>query len=149
MNSHIDRLSPLVVGFYAWMTALFFGGILLDMLYFNLLNNEMDTSVLTAVFSEVSDVLLYEACVTILAAIGAIIFSWKFRVARYLIITSLLIILVEFIAPALLHQFIQNPQNLIIGPWLRIIFNGSASLLAFVGLHIFYRQKHNSNFGAI
>lgn len=141
MNKNQKEFRSLIVGVYSWVTAVFFGGILLDIVYANLISGTLGAFGSTAVFSEVSDVLLRIGFVTILAAIGAIAFSWKTTVARNLFIASLFIISFEFLIPVFFSRFIQSVQELNIDPWLRIIPSGLASALAFVGLYNYYRQK--------
>jgi len=139
MNTNLGRFGFLVVGFYAWVTAVFFGGILLDIMYSHLLYGVLSTFESTTVFSEVADILLLIGVITILAAIGAIAFSWSSRIARNLFIASLFILIFEFLTPVFFYQFVQNVKELNIGPWLRIIPSGLASILAFFGLHQYYR----------
>ena len=141
MNSNQERLRSLVIGFYAWVIAVFFGGILLDIVYSNRLQDILEPLESTTVFSDVADILLLPGFVTVLAAIGAIAFSWHSRAARNLFIASLLFVLFEFLIPVFFFPFIQYVENLNIGSWLRIIPSGLASILAFIGLYKFYRQE--------
>jgi hypothetical protein len=87
MSPILGRISLLVVGFYTWIATVFFGAVLLDTVYANLIP-EASTA-----FSEVSDFLLLIGFVTFLAAIGAIAFSWKSSKARNFFIASFVILL--------------------------------------------------------
>ncbi len=122
----------LFVGLYAWIVTVFIGAILVDMVYAKL------GPAGTRVFSEMSDFLLLFGFVTVLAGLVAITISWKSKIARTLIIASLLALSLEIVIPILFSQLIHNAQINFIGPWLRIIPVGLASILAFVGLDNYY-----------
>jgi hypothetical protein len=124
-----------LVGLYVWILTISFGMVLLDILYANLVPEA------TIAFSKISDFLLLIDFVTLLCAIIAIAFSWKSKVARNLLIASQLVILFEFLIPAFFSLLGQNTQGLAIGPWLRIIPGGLASILAFIGLYQYNSQK--------
>jgi len=130
-------IAALFVGFYTWIIAVFFGTVLLDIIYSNLLYNFLGTVDTITVFSKVSDFLLLIGAVAILAAIGAISSSWKSKSARNLFIASFLILILEFLIPVFFFQFSHNIQ-LNIGQLVRIIINGLASILAFIGLYKYY-----------
>ena len=115
------------------MVTVFFGAIMLDIVYANLVNQAAPA------FSEVSDFLLLLGAFTIPAAIGAIAFSWKSSIARNYFIASLAIILLEFLGPAFFSPLIQDMQDSILPTIVRIIISGLASILAFIGLHKLYR----------
>jgi hypothetical protein len=138
---YLKRLGLLVIGFYAWMITIFFGAILLDILYANLLSDRLSNSAGNAVFSNVSDSLLWLGFMVVLAAIGAVVFSWKSKVTRNLFLASLLIVIFEFIVPVFFSQLIVKTQTGNLGPWLRIVLSGSASILAFIGLYAYSGQK--------
>jgi hypothetical protein len=140
MNKNLEMFSSIVVGFYAWTSALFFGSVLLDIVSSNTLKDVLGASVSKAAFSEAADFLLCINFGLLLAAIGAIAFSWKAPLARNLFIASLLVFIFEFIAP-IFFQFLLRVQDLAIGPWLRIAGNGLASFLAFTGLWMYFRGK--------
>ena len=139
MDKYLDKFSSLVVVVYAWMTAVFFGGVLLDLVYFRILNDRLGTSDGAALFSEVSDIFLLFVFVLIVAAIAAIALSWRSATARIYFAASLLFIIFELLTPVIFSQFITNSQNFGFGPWLRITLNGLASLLAFIGLYKYFR----------
>jgi hypothetical protein len=140
MDTNQKGFRSVFVGFYPWVTAVFFGGILLDIVYANLLRGIYGSSESTAVFSDVADFLLLIGAVAVLAAIVAILFSWGSKVVSSLFIASLLILGLEFLGPLLLIPFIQNMETLNIGPLLRILPSGLASALAFIGLFKYSRQ---------
>lgn len=134
MREPMEKLGSLVVGLYAWVITAFFGAVLLDVVYANV------TPGAAAAFSEAADFLLLVGAVTVLAALGAIGLSWNSRVARILFIASLLIIALEFLAPAFLSSFLRDVGSAW-GTGIRITINGLASVLAFIGLYEFYRQE--------
>lgn len=131
-----ERFRSLFVGLYTWVAAVFFGGILLDKVYHNYLNGVLGSSESVMVFSEISDTLLCTGFVMVISAIGAIVVSWKSRIARNLFIASLLAFSFEFLIP-ILSSFIKNPLEL---SWSRLLPSGTASILAFIGLYKYYRQ---------
>lgn len=141
MNKNLAALKMLVPGFYAWMAAVFFGAILLDVAYANRLNGVFKAAETQGVFAKVSDLLLLLGFVTILAAILAIAFSWRARTSRYLLIASLLAVLLEFLIPFILSPFVQAVEHLGIGPWLRLFPSGLGSILAIGGLIYAPRQE--------
>jgi hypothetical protein len=127
--------SFLVAGLYAWTVTLSFGTVVLDVLYSNRVPEA------AVAFSEAADFLLLIGAVTVLAAFGAIAVSWNSRVARNLFIASLVTIILGFFAPAFLSPLLQSAPPSALGPGIRIIIGGLASILAFIGLHSFYLHK--------
>ena len=122
----------LVVGLYAWLAAVSFGLVLLDIVYAGLVPEA------AVAFSEVADFLLFVNAVTILVALGAIGLSWNSQASRNLLVASLGIIILGFLAYMLLTQFMQESSSL--GTGFRIILAGSVSVLAFMG---FYKLRSN------
>lgn len=140
MKRLLQNIRSLVVAFYAWIAAIFFGLIILDIVYAKLLRAVPGAAGVTTVSSEVADILLLAGFIMILAAIGAIVFSWTSGTARNLLIASLFVVILEFITPVFLSPFFQILGELNIGFWLRIIPSGLASILALVGL---YKFRHS------
>jgi hypothetical protein len=129
-------VSPFFVGLYGWIVAVFFGTVLLDIAYSNYLRDLRGATEVATVFSDVSDFLLVIGFLVVLAAIGAIVFSWKIPAARNCFIASLIILLAEFLGPAFLSGFVLES-----GYWIRLAIHAAASMLAFIGLYLFYRQR--------
>ena len=123
------------VGFYAWISAVFFGGIILDVVYARNLENILSAPDKASFSAEISDILLYIAFILVIAALVAIALSWKSPPARNFFIASLLVFSLEFWLP-ILFSTIKIFQDL---SWLRLLIDGSASLLAFVGLQRFFK----------
>jgi len=134
MASFQKHLGSFLIGLYVWVLAISFGMVLLDVLYARLVPGA------TFAFSEVADFLLVISLVTLIAAIVALAFSRKSKAVRNLIIASQLILLLEIFIPAFFSMFRLNAQGLAIGPWIRIILSGAASILAFIALHRYNRQ---------
>jgi hypothetical protein len=137
-NNSREILSSLVVGFYAWIISIFFGAVILDVVYAILLGKYPMTSGTAKLFSEVSDFLLRIGFFTVLAALGAISFSWRIGIARNYFIASLIVLSVEFLAPFFVSEAALNS-----GYWIRVIIGGAASVLAIIGLYKFKRQEIN------
>jgi len=140
MNKNLEIFSAIVVSFYAWTSAIFFGCVLQDIASSNTLKDVLSASASNAAFSEAADFLLCINFGLLLAAVGAIAISWKVPLARNLLIASLLVFIIEFIAP-IFFQLLLRVQVLAIGPWLRIAGNGLASFMAFTGLWMYFRGK--------
>ena len=139
MNKDQAGFGSLLAGFYAWVVTVLFGAVLLDIVYARLLKDVPGASAGTAVFSEVSDVLLRIGFVTVLAAFGAVAASWRSAAARNLFIASLLFLALEFFLPMFASPFIESVERLDLGPWLRVIPTGLASILALAGLYNYQR----------
>jgi len=77
----------------------------------------------------------------VLAAVGAIALSWHSAVARNSFIASLLVPSLEILIPAFFSRFIQDAQEIDIGPCLRVIPRGLASILAIAGLYNYSGHK--------
>jgi len=135
MATFRKRVGSFLIGLYAWVVAISFGMVLVDILYARLAPNA------NLAFGEVSDFLLMISTVTLLIAIVVIAFSSQTRVVRNLIIASQLIAILEFISPALIALIGLNTQAHSFGPWLRILLSGTASVLAFIGLYLYKQQK--------
>lgn len=126
----------LPIGVYAWLTAVFFGAVLMDVLYASLLGQELATLKITAIFSNISDMLLVIGLILLLSAFAAIATSWNYSRARNFLIASLLIYCFEFTLP-MLFSYLKTS----LGPfWIRLFLVGGASLLAFIGQFYRYEQ---------
>lgn len=134
MDTTRNHLAAFFVGAYGWVVTIFFGMVLLDIQYANLLPEG------SAAFSEVSDYLLLIYFGTFLSAAAAIAFAWKSKSTRNLLIASQVVLLSELLMPAFFSLFLQDTQGNATGPILRIIAGGTASLLAFLGMYRYYRQ---------
>jgi hypothetical protein len=130
------KWSPLLVGVYAWLTAIFFGAVLMDVLYASFLAQQVDMSKIIPVFSDISDMLLRIGFILVLSAFAAIASSWSFPKARNFLIASLFIYSFEFTLP-MLFPYLKTSQ----GPfWIRLFLVGTATLLAFIGQFYRYEQ---------
>jgi hypothetical protein len=135
-NNLWNVLGAFAAGFYTWIVSIFFGAVLLDVVYSNLLGHMFGPSETAKIFSEVSDFLLPIGFVTVLTALSAIGFSWKSAASRNLFIASLIILFIEFLAPAVLSEEALNS-----GYWIRLLVNGTASILSVIGFYKLYRVK--------
>ena len=138
MKVSLDFIRYLLAGLYAWIVSVYFGAILLDIVYSRFASDVLKPSETTAMFSQVADLLIFMGMVTILAAICAIVSSWNLHSARNLFIASILLFAsIEFLVPILFSWLIQTVQTnlgLNIGTWFRFISSGLSSVLAFAGL---------------
>ena len=131
-NTSTDIIGPLVVGVYAWLTAVSFGLVLLDIVYAGLVPDAVTA------LSEAADFQLLVSSMTVLAAFGAIGLSWNSKPARNFLISSLALLILGFLAYILLSPLLQDGSSM--GMGIRIILSGSVSVLAFMG---FYRFRSN------
>jgi hypothetical protein len=132
-----EKLRSILVGIYAWITAVLFGATLLDVVYAKLLKNILDPSESILVFSEVSDTLLFFGFIMIVAASGAMVSAWKFETTRNFFIASILVFFLGLLVPVF-FPFLKYTQG---SAWARLLLSGTVPLLAFIGLDRYYRQK--------
>jgi hypothetical protein len=127
---------------YAWCVAVFFGAVLLDVVYGDLLN-ALSASLEQSVFGEVSDFLLILAAFSSLAALAAIGLSIGIRSATYAFASSLLLLSSEFLGPIVFFPLLRSlPLSMIppIGTFLRLSPVALASFLAFWGLRASFQD---------
>jgi hypothetical protein len=91
-----QRRRSLVVGVYAWMTALALGMVLIDVSYAASLPVEQVASALR----EVQDFLLSFGAMTAVVGVGAVAAAWPSRSARYALLVSLALSMTALLAPA-------------------------------------------------
>ena len=132
-NISTGMIGPLVVGLYAWLTAVSFGLVLLDIVYAGLVPDA------ATALSEAADFQLRVNFVTVLAALGAIGLAWRSRVSRNFIISSVTLIFLGFFAYMLLSPFLRDGSSL--GRGIRILLSGSVSVLAFMGFYRFHSSE--------
>jgi len=139
----MSTLRDVVGGAYAWLAALFFGSVLLDVVYTSLLRDAGGPS-LQDVFSEVSDFLLVLGAPTFLAALTAIALSWSTPPARTCFVASLVALSLEFIGPIVLFPLLGSPSNSPlpgISAYIRLFPLAVASILALAGFRNLYREQ--------
>ena len=120
---------------YAWSTAVFFGAVLIDVVYASLLR-EAAGAFVKPVFGEVADFLLLLAAPVVFTALAATALSWDVPGARHLFLASLLVLALEFILPIFLSPLLKtSPNSPITGisPYLRLAPLAVASVLALGG----------------
>jgi hypothetical protein len=81
----------------------------------------------------VSDILLFLGGLSVLSATSAIVCAWKTQTARFYFIASFCLLLLEIIVP-IINSVMQATSGSIWTTALRLLINGSASLLALIGL---------------
>ena len=144
IKSVTSNVQHLLAGLYAWMISIFFGAILLDVVYSRIASSTLNSSETAALFSEAADFLLFIGTLTILAAVGAIGSSWSLGSARNFFIASILVVIaIEFLTPILFSSLIQRIQinlGLNVGSWVRLTASALSSILAFVGLWRLYHS---------
>lgn len=124
----MSGVTRLIVATYAWVATVLFGAIALDVAYARAASAEL---------ADVRDLLLGIVAVAIVAGIGAVAASWTWERTRYLLLASLVLVIAELLAPALLSGVVGEAEassGFSVGPWIRLAGGAGASLLAFAGL---------------
>ena len=127
----------LLAAFYTWTASVFFGAVLLDIVYFNAASSSLAPAETLMLFSEAADFLLLILALTLLAGMVAVGAEWKVRPARNLFIASLLLVVAEFLAPMLFFSIIETAQASLgfnVGSWVRLTLSALPPILAFLGL---------------
>ena len=127
----------LLAAFYTWTASVFFGAVLLDIVYFNAASSSLAPAETLMLFSEAADFLLLILALTLLAGMVAVGAAWKVRPARSLFIASLLLVVAEFLAPMLFFSIIETAQASLgfnMGSWVRLTLSALPPILAFLGL---------------
>jgi len=127
----------LLAAFYTWTASVFFGAVLLDIVYFNAASSSLAPAETLMLFSEAADFLLLILALTLLAGMVAVGAAWKVRPARNLFIASLLLVVAEFLAPMLFFSIIETTQASLgfnVGSWVRLTLSALPPILAFLGL---------------
>jgi len=127
----------LLAAFYTWIASVFFGAVLLDIVYFNAASSSLAPAETLMLFSEAADFLLLILALTLLAGMVAVGAAWKVRPARNLFIASLLLVVAEFLAPMLFFSIIETAQASLgfnVGSWVRLTLSALPPILAFLGL---------------
>jgi hypothetical protein len=130
-------LSRAVTTLYAGLLAVFFGEVVLDVVYARLLDRTGGFAGLAAVYAHVSDFLLLLGAPTLLLAFLAIAAAWSSRAARAPLLASAFLLGVEFLAPMLLAPALRGPESAWpagFGAGVRLVPLALAALLAFAGL---------------
>ena len=140
MNAVSGRFTQIMVGFYAWMMAIYLGAVVLDAVYARII------PAASTALAEAADFLLLMGGVTILAALVAVVFSWQANAARIFFIASLVVLLGEFLIPVFFAPLIAGSQISGTGTLLRIGINGLASILAFIGLGMFDLRRGKKDY---
>ena len=127
----------LLAAFYTWTASVFFGAVLLDIVYFNAASSSLAPAETLMLFSEAADFLLLILALTLLAGMVAVGAAWKVKPARNLFIASLLLVVAEFLAPMLFFSIIETAQASLgfnVGSWVRLTLSALPPILAFLGL---------------
>jgi len=125
-------MGTFIVGLYAWLAAVSFGLVLMDILYAGLVPEA------SKAINESSDFQLLVTGVTILAALGSIWLSRNSSASRNLLAAGLGVIILGFFLYMLLSPFLGEGSAS--GTVVRIIIYGLTSVLVFLGFYRFIRD---------
>jgi hypothetical protein len=130
-------------GLYAWLLAAFSGATLLDIVYAGQ-RARGDPAQLAHLFAEASDFLLELGAVTLLAGLATVAAAWRWRTARFLLASSVIILALLLVAAPMASALVGGLDEVFrlgIGPWLRLGSVGLASATAFIGLGQVWRYR--------
>ena len=143
MNQPSNKFIDAAVLLYPLLIAIFFGAVLLDVVYSHLLTVVQDAGQTSSVFRQVSDALLQLGFLSVLAAIVSISLSWQFPAARNYFIISLVLIAFEFLLPAIASPLLKQSQVVdTISPWLRILLNLAVVGAGFQALRLYFQAVY-------
>jgi hypothetical protein len=137
MKRPVANWQFLLAALYTWIASVFFGAVLLDIVYFNAASSALPPPETIMLFSEAADFLLLILALTLLTGIVTVVAAWKVGLARNLFIASLLLVIAEFLAPMLLFSIIEMAQASLgfnVGSWVRLTLSALPPILAFLGL---------------
>lgn len=127
-------MSTLLVGAYAWLVAVSFGAVLLDVTYAGLVTDPTN---------EAADLLLVIVGLAFVAGVAAVTAAWRSTAARNLLLVSLALAIGEFLVPALAGSIIRDAGATIpaLGPALRLGGSAAVSVTAFVAFALAWRDR--------
>ena len=126
-NISTAAIKSILVGSYAWLATISFGLVLLDTIYAGLVPDSSTAP------GEVADFLLFIKALTTLAALGAIGSAMDKKTSRNFLTASLAVSILGVLLFISLSQVLENDSSF--GSVIRIILNGSVSILAFIGFY--------------
>ena len=132
-NTAVHCLGKMIVGLYAWTTAVYFGFVWLDSAYARLVIEP------GAAFRTVADVLLVLGSGMVLLGLAAIVMAANSDADVKVLIGSVMLALLMFPAPVLLSAILQDGAGTL-GPPIRILLVGLVSALAFLGFGRYERR---------
>ncbi len=141
MNSRWS-LRDVVCALYAWSAALFFGAVLIDVVYSSILGDAG-----AAAYGGVSDFLLLIGAPMALLAVAALALSWSTSASRILVVLSFLFLSLEFVAPFLfpLLRTSTDLSSMAITPYIRLTPLALASLLAIAAFRALFTEQQAPN----
>jgi hypothetical protein len=128
----LDRLAleRLLAGVYAWLYAVFFGLVVLDVVYAGTLRAGLGASVADGILSEISDFLLLPYALLVLAGVLALSVGWPVRGVRYLLAISLLLPAAALVIAAVFGPALEAAS---LGSAIRLLVCLGGSVLAMIG----------------
>jgi hypothetical protein len=133
-----------LVSLYPLLIAVFFGSVIIDIVYSHLLANALSLSERNALFRDVSDVLLEIGLLVFLSGSAAILAAWHEKQAQVLFIVSLFVFFAsEFLLPVVFMQQLRVAAvGLLLGPTIRVLANILAAAFAIMGFHKYAQSRH-------
>lgn len=127
-------MSILLAGAYAWLVAVSFGAILLDITYARLVTDPAN---------EAADLLLLVVGLALLTGVAAVTAARRSLAARNLLLVSLALVIGELLVPALAGSIIRDAAatTLGIGPAVRLGGSAAVSVTAFVAFALVWRDR--------
>ena len=131
-------LPDLGLAAYAWLQAVAFGLVIVDILYAGSLAGAVDSAVSAGIFNEISDFLQWPLVLLVLGGGLASVVVRAERLALRLVLASWLLLLAGIPLAMLFGPALDATGT---GPLLRLALTGSASVLALAGLIEHYRVR--------
>ena len=136
-------------GFYAWSISVFFGAVLLDVVYSRLVQTSVSGGKESSIFHDVSDFLLLIGGVMVLSGFIAVVSSWNVPASRNLFALSLLVVGgSEIVLPNILLPVLRTSAGSVVpslASLLRLLPILLASFLAIVGLQWQFPRDRSQN----
>lgn len=128
---------------YAFLTAMNFGAMILDIIYARMLSNNPPQQGASVLFVEVADSLLTLNLLVLLAGLVALSFIWEFKNVRLLFLSS---IVLSIVIPLMLVPFVDVTQDVsLMGSIFRLLVNSVVAGLVFKGMWALFRHRRTAN----
>ena len=134
---NITSIKIIMVGLYCGMVCAFFGAVILDINYVNILASLPELRSPGLVYNEISDLLLFISIVTVVCGLIATGLIWDSVKARNFFIASVAVMILVLVIPLVFGETI---AKLNIGHWFRVLAGSTATTLVLSGTASFYSR---------
>lgn len=143
MTSRMHTAMFFLVSLYPLLIAVFFGAVIIDIVYSRWLANAASLTETNALFRNISDVLLLIGFLVFLSGVAAILAAWRERQAQVLFLVSLFVFFaLEFLLPIVFMQQLKlATAGLPLGPAIRLLANILAAAFAIMGFYKYAQSR--------